>query len=152
MQKVQEKLQKAVYCKQFTNSKYLHDLLNHACFSWCLLFFSKFLFFTKWYPFKNCEKCFLFHQKSSFRAQDIEIDVFSSSPFLFPVSHCLRGWRKKNLKIYDAINCLNKNEITHFVWYHEKEIRCDIVTLPIDRELNKEHFYVKIIQKTCFKS
>ena len=62
-------------------------------------------------------------------------------PSFFPVSHCFRSWSKKNLKIYDDINCLNKNLITHFVWYLAKEIRCDIQTLSTDRELNKEHFY-----------
>ena len=52
-------------------------------------------------------------------------------PLFFPVSHCYRGWSKKNLKIYDVINCLNKNLITYFVWYLEKEKRCDIETLSI---------------------
>ena len=37
------------------------------------------------------------------------------------------GWFHKNCKVYDVIICLNKNLITHFVWYLEKEIRCDIV-------------------------
>ena len=106
----------------------------------------------KWYPFKNYEKCFLFHQKSSFSTQDIQSFVFSSSLPFFPVTHCLRGWSKKNLKIYDIINCLNKNLITHFVWYLEKEMRCDIETLFIVRELNMEHFFGKIMQNMCFKS
>ena len=101
---------------------------------------------------KNYEKCFLFNLKSSFCSWDIQIFVFSSSPLFFPVSHCFRRWSKKNLKIYDVINCLNKNLITHFVWYLEKEITCDIETLSIDRELNKEHFYGKIMQKMCTKS
>ena len=30
-------------------------------------------------------------------------------PSFYPVSHCFRGWSKKNLNIYDVINCLNKN-------------------------------------------
>ena len=47
---------------------------------------------------------------------------------------------KINLKVYGIINCLNKNLITHFVWYLEKVKRCDIETLSIDRVLNKEHF------------
>ena len=34
---------------------------------------------------QNCEKCFLFHLKSSFRSRDIQIFVFSSSP-LFSLS------------------------------------------------------------------
>ena len=62
---------------------------------------------------------------------------------LFPVSHCFRGWSKKYLKIHDVINCLIKNLITHFVWYLDKEIKCDIETLSIDRQLNMENFYAK---------
>ena len=72
-------------------------------------------------------------------------------PFFFPVSHCFKGWFKKNLKVYYIINCLSKDFITHFVWYHEKEIRCDIETLTIDRVWNKKHFYGKIMQKMCTK-
>ena len=50
---------------------------------------------------------------------------------------------QKILEIYNVINCLNKNLITHFVCYVEKEIRCYVETLPIDRELNKELFLWK---------
>ena len=73
-------------------------------------------------------------------------------PFFLPVSHCFRAWPKINLKVYDIINCLNKNLIIHLVWYLEKEKRYDIETLSIDRVLNKEHFYGKIMQKMCTKS
>ena len=48
-------------------------------------FFIKWLFFTKWQPFKNYEKCFLFHYKNSFCSRDIQIFVFSSAP-LFSLS------------------------------------------------------------------
>ena len=112
-------------------------------------FFIKFLFLTKWEPFKNYEKCSLFHLKSSFCSRDIQIFVFLSSPLFLPVSHCFRGWWKINLKVCDVINCLNKNLITHFVWYLKKEKRYDIETLSIDRVLNKEHFYWKTMQKMC---
>ena len=95
-------------------------------------------------------KMFFISSKSSFRYSNF--CIFLSSPRFFPVSHCLRGWFKKNIKIYDVISCLNKNLIAHFVWYLEKEIRCEIETLSIDRELNKEHFYGKIMHKMCFKS
>ena len=54
--------------------------------------------------------------------------------------------------VYGIINCLNKNLITHFIWYLKKEIRYDIETLSIYRVLNKEHFHEKIIQKICTKS
>ena len=80
------------------------------------------------------------------------IAIFLSSPLLFPVSHFFREWFKKNLKVYDVIICLNKNLITLFVWYLQKEIRCDIETLSIDSILNMEHFYVKVMQKMCTKS
>ena len=116
-----------------------------------LLIFITLLFFTKWQSFKNYEKCFLFHLKSSFHSRDIQICVFSSSPLFLPVSHCFTGWSKKNLEVYGVINGLNKN-FTHFVWYLEKEIRCEIETLSIDRVLNKEHFYGKIMQKMSPKA
>ena len=90
--------------------------------------------------------------KSPFRSQDIQFFVFSSSSLFSPVSHCFRGWSKKNLKVYVVINCLSYNLITHFVWYLEKEIRRDAETLSIDRELIKEIFYGKIMQKMCTKS
>ena len=35
--------------------------------------------------------------------------------------------------------------MTQFAWYLEKEKRHDIKTLSIDRLLNKEHFYGKIM-------
>ena len=58
----------------------------------------------------------------------------------------------RKMLVYDVVNCLNKNLNTHYVWYLEKEIRCDIGTLSIDRVLNTEHFYGKIMQKMCTKS
>ena len=47
---------------------------------------------------------------------------------------------------------ISKNLLTHFVWYLEKEKRLDIETLSIDRVLNKENFYGKIMQKISTKS
>ena len=111
-------------------------------------FFIKILFSTRWWSFKM----FFILSKKLFRSRDIQIFVYLSSPLFFPVSHCFRGWFKKNLKVYDVINCLNKNWITQYVWYLEKEMRCDIETLSIDRVLNTEHFYGKIMQKMCTKS
>ena len=100
----------------------------------------------------NYEIFFLFHLQRSFCSRDIQIFVFLSSPLFLSVSHCFRGWSKINLKVYDIINYLNKNLITHFVWYLGKEKRYDIETLSIDRVLNKEHFYGKVMQKMCTKS
>ena len=103
-------------CKTF----FLHYLLHQN------IIFNTFLFFTKWYPFKNYETCFLFHQKSSFHSLDIQIFVFPFSHLFVPVSHCFRAWSKINLKVCHIIKCLNKNLITHFIWYLEKEKRYDI--------------------------
>ena len=105
------------------------------------IFFIKLLFFHQMIAIQKL-KIFLFDLRSSFRSRDIQIFVYSSSPLFFPVSHCFRSWFKKNIKVYDVIYCLNKN-LTHFVWYLEKEISYDIETLSIDRVLNKEHFFWK---------
>ena len=92
----------------------------------------------------------LFHLKSSFHSQDVQIFIFWSSPFFVFVNHCFRSWFKKNLKVYDIINCLNRKLIIHFSWYLGKEKRYE--TLSIDRILNKKYFYGKIMQKMCTKS
>ena len=98
-------------------SKNIVDTTFKACVRYFYFFNFIYLlfFFTKWQPLNNYEKCFLFHLKSSFHCQDIQIFVFPSSPLFVPVSHWLRGWWKINLKVYDVSNCLNKNLITHFV-------------------------------------
>ena len=92
--------------------------------------------------FISSKKLFLFSRYSNF-CISVYLSFFSS------VSHCFGGWSNKNHKVYDVINCLNKKLIAHFVWYLEKEIRCDFGTLFINRELNKENCYGKIMQKMC---
>ena len=77
--------------------------------------------------------------------------VPQSSPLFLPISHCFRAWSKINLKVYDVIICRNKN-LTHFVWYLEKEKRYDIETLSIDRVFNKEHFIEKSPRKCATKA
>ena len=101
---------------------------------------------------QNYEKCFLIRLKNSFGSRDIQIFVLLSSALFPPGSHCFRSWSKINIKVYDLFNCLNKNLIMHFVWYLENEKRYDIETLSIDRELNKQHFYGKVMQKMCTKT
>ena len=113
--------------------------------------FYQFFIFHQMIALQKLWKMFFISSKRLFsclRYLNFCIFVF---PFFSPGSHCFRGWSKKNFKIYDVINCLNKNLLTHFYWNLEKEIRCDIQTLFIDRELNQEHFYGKIIQKMCTK-
>ena len=95
--------------------------------------------------FISSKKLFLFSRYSDFC-----ISVFSS---FSPVSHCFRGWSKINLKVYDVINCLNKNLIIHFVWYIEKEERYYIKTLAIDRVLNNlcKKYLSIYMEKSCRK-
>ena len=85
-------------------------------------------------PFKNYEKCFLFHLNSFFILEMLKF-LYFHLPLFFSLSAIALE------VVYDVINCLNKNLITHFVWYLKKEKRHDIETLSIDRVLNKEHFY-----------
>ena len=80
---------------------------------------------------KKYEKWLLFYLKSSFRSRDIQFFVFLSSPLFLPVSHCFRGWWKINLKVCDIINCLNKNLITHLVWYLKKEKSMTLKLWPL---------------------
>ena len=99
--------------------------------------------------FISSKKLFLLLRYSNFCMRYSNFCMFTF-PSFFQVNHCFRVWFKKNLN--DVINCLNKNLIIHYVWYIEKEIRCDIETLSIDRVLNTEHFYEKLMQKMCTKS
>ena len=115
----------------------------------CLLF-SSILFSPNDIPSKT-EKCFVFHLGSSFSSQEIHFFVFLSFPFFLPVSHCFRGRSKINLKVHDVINFLNKNSISHFVWYPEKEKRYDIEILSIDGVSDKEHFIKKSLIKCAAK-
>ena len=94
-------------------------------------------------------KFFVSHQMMALQKLWKTLFISPKKLFSFSVSHCFRGWWKINLKVCDVINCLNKNLITHFVWYLRKEKRYDIETLSIRRVLNKEHFYWKIMHKMC---
>ena len=78
--------------------------------------FYEIFYFHQMIVLKNYKKCFLFHLKSSFHARDIQICGFSSSSLFLPVSHCFTCWSKNNLKVYDVINGLNKNSVTHFFY------------------------------------
>ena len=101
---------------------------------------------------KTMKNVFLFHLKSSFRSRDIHFFVFLSCPLFLPFSNCDGGCLKINAKVYDVINCLNKNLIIHFVWYLDIKKRYGIETLSIYRVLSREDLYGKIMQKMCTKS
>ena len=72
-------------------------------FKACVRYFlSNFYFFTKWYPFKNNKKYFLFRWKSSFCSQDIQI--FS---FLFHTFQIQKDkWKWNNLCCHELV-CVN---------------------------------------------
>ena len=117
----------------------------------CFHFFStKFYFSPHDSPSKTMTGVFYFILKA-FCSRDIENFVFPSSPLFLPISHCFRAWSKLNLKVYDIINCLNKNLIIYFVWNLEKE-SYDIETLSIDIVLNKVIFVEKSYRKCWSKA
>ena len=109
--------------------------------------FIKFLFFQQ-----KLWKMLFISSKKPFYSWDIQIFVFLSFPLFLHVGHYFRQWSKINIEVYDVINCLNKNSVTHFVWYLEKEKRYDNETLSIDGVSDKEHLYRKITLKICSKS
>ena len=77
--------------------------------------------------FISSKKLFSFLRYSNF-CIFIFLSFFSLSAIALEVD------LRKIFKVYDTINCLNKNLITYFVWYIEKEKRCDIETLPITKK------------------
>ena len=114
-------------------------------------FLTNFYFSPNNSPSKT-ERCLLFSLKSSFPSRNIQDFVFPSSPIFLCQSLLYRAWSKINLKVHDVMKCLNKNLITHFVWYLRKKKSYDIETLFIDRVLNKEHFSGRFMLKMCTKS
>ena len=115
-------------------------------------FLSIFYFSPNDSPSKTMRNIFFYFTEKALFVLEISIFYIFVFRLFLPVSHCFRSWSKKNVKFYDVNNCLNKNLISYFVSYLEKEIRCDIETLSSDRVLNKEHFYGKIMQKMCTKT
>ena len=113
--------------------------------------FYDFFIFCRMLALQKLWKMFFISSKKLFRFSRYSDFCISVFPSFSPVSHCFRGWSKINLKVYDIINCLNKNLITHFVWCLGREKRYDIETLSIDRVLSKEHFYWKIMQKMSIR-
>ena len=128
------------------NYTWIFKQVNLPC-SWILklefaIFYQIFIF-NQMIALQKIWKMFFISSKKLFSFSRYSNFCIFDFPAFFPVSHCFRGWSKKNL---------NKNLVTHFVWYLEKEIRCDVENLSIDRELNKEHLYGKIVQKMCTNS
>ena len=100
--------------KYFLSYEYLKDLYKNVNLV-SASFYQIFIFHydspskTTKNVFISSKKLFLFSRYSNFC-------IFIFLCFSL-VSHCFRGWSKKNLKAYDVISCLNKNLIIHFVSY-----------------------------------
>ena len=125
--------------------------VKHKPLNGCVCYFYQIFIFYQMIALQKLWKMFFISSGKLFsflRYSNFCIFIF---PSFFPCQP-FRGWFKKNLKVYGVINCSNKKLITYFVWYLEKEIRCDIETSSIGRVLNKEHFYEKIMQKIFTKS
>ena len=99
--------------------------------------FIKFLFFHQMIDLQKLWKVLLISSKKLFSFSRYSIFCISVLP---------------SFKVHDLINCLNKNPITHFIWYLENKKRYDIETLPIDGVSDKEYFYRKIMEKMSSKS
>ena len=68
-------------------------------------FLSNFCFLTKWQSFKNYEKCFLFHLKSSFYSRDIQF--FLIFPLLFHTFQMQKDkWKWNNFWCHE-LACIN---------------------------------------------
>ena len=91
-------------------------------------------------------KMLFISSKKLFSFSRYSIFVFLSFPLFLHVGHCFTGWSKINLKVQNVINCLNKNSITHFAGYLEKEKRYDTETLSKEYQI-KNIF----IEKLCWK-
>ena len=135
--------------ESYTHSYYCQIVVNFKVKACVRYFYQIFIFSPIDSPAKTMKNTSCFIKKALFVLEIIKFLYFHPSLFFF---HCFRRWSKINLKVYDTINCLNKNSITHFVWYPEKEKRYGTETLSIHGVSTKEHFYGKIMQKICSKS
>ena len=127
--------------------------LSFKFFKACVRYFLlNFYFSPNDRPSKTIKFFFIISYKKLFPLSRYSNYCIFTFPSFFLVTHCSRVWFKKNIRVNDVVNCLNKNLITHFVWYLDKEIRCNIETMSIDRVLDTEYFHGKIMHKICTNS
>ena len=103
---------------------YLDSLLK-ACVSYFVTFF---FFFHQMVALQKLWKMVFIWSEKLFSFSRYSIFCIFIFPSFFIVSHCFRAWFKIILKVYGVINFINKNLITHFVWYLEKEKSYEIET------------------------
>ena len=143
-----------IFCIQ-TNIQKKEQLTLPICLKLVSAIFHQFYIFHQMIALQKLWKKFFISSKKLFLIlRYYSFCMRVRPPLFFSLSaiHCFRDWSKINRKVYDVINCPTKNLITHFVWYLEEEKRCSTETLSIDRVLNKEHFYGKIMLKISTKS
>ena len=103
--------------------------------------FIKSLFFHQMIALQKLWKMLFISSKKLFLFSRYSFFCISVLPSFSTYRSLLWKVIKINLKVHDVISCLNKNSISHFVWYPEKEKRYGIEILSIDRVSNKEHYY-----------
>ena len=140
--------------KSFINILVVKIFVITMIYMWKLVSatFIKFLFLHQMIALQKLWKMLFISSKMLFSFLRCSIFCISVLPSFFTCQPLLWRMIKINLEDHDVINCLNKNSVTHFVWYPEKQERYDIETLSIDGVLDEEHLYRKIMQKVCSKS
>ena len=131
------------------NKKYVRNYARCTTLKLVPAIFIKFLFFHQIIALQKLWKMLFISSKKLFSFSRYSIFCISVLPSF---STCQPMLWKINLKVHDVINCLNKNSITHFVWYLKKEKSYGTENLSIDGVLDEEHFYRKITQKMCIIS
>ena len=84
-----------------------------AVFTACVRYFLSNFYFPPHDSPSKTMKIFFISSKKLFSYSSYSNFCISIFPSFYPVSHCFRGWLKINLKVYDVINCLNKNLIIY---------------------------------------
>ena len=100
----------------------LSECLPYGEFKACVRYFHQiFIFSPNDSSSKTMKNTFYFIKKGLFILEIFNF-VFLSFSFFLPVGHCFRGWSEINLKVHDAINCLDKNSKTHVISWEGKKV------------------------------
>ena len=135
--------------ESYTHSYYCQIVVNFKVKAFVRYFYQIFIFSPIDSPAKTMKNTSYFIKKALFVLEIIKFLYFHPSLFFF---HCFRRWSKINLKVYDTINCLNKNSITHFVWYLEKEKGVTLKLCPQMEYQIKNIFMEKSCRKYAAKA
>ena len=114
-----------IYCVKFISMDGRHLVWGHlSCHLLQILklklvsaIFYQIFIFHQMAALQKLWKILFISSEKLFCSQDIQVFVFPSSLLFLTVSHYFKGCSNINLKVCDAINCLNNSFIIHFVWY-----------------------------------